>query len=347
MREEVHMYFCTLFDVQYIEQGILLYQSMIKYTNHFTLYVIAFDLETEIILENQQYTNLVVIPYSQFETIELKRAKKNRTAREFFWTCSSYAIKYVIEQYNVPHCTYVDSDIYFYQSPIVLLREIIESGSDVGIISHGYGKYPEYEYIARLAGKYCVEFNTFFNNENGKKVLDWWCKQCLLLCTEKPDGIHFGDQKYIEEFAKRFNGIFEYNNKGAGIAPWNISRFVLDKEVIKDKDTKENIAIVFYHFHHLHFLSEHKADIEINVRPGKVDKRLVKMIYLPYIQEYTKVNEMLNTNYENFFYKKEYKCKQSTPRKIWDFLTCESSVYFLLRKIYRYLFRRRNDFISF
>lgn len=57
-------------------------------------------------------------------------------------TCSSSTILYVLDNYDVDHCTYIDADLYFCASPQILLDEMDESES-VLITPHRYT--PQYD----------------------------------------------------------------------------------------------------------------------------------------------------------------------------------------------------------
>lgn len=83
--------------------------------------------------------------------------------------------------------------------------------------------------VERHVGTYCVEFNTFVNDARGRAVLDWWAEQCLNWCFYTPDvdAPAYGDQKYLNEFPKRFPGVFVCEDWGVGMAPWNADRLKL------------------------------------------------------------------------------------------------------------------------
>lgn len=342
------MIFCTLFDSNYLDRGLVMYESMEKNMDNFVLYVIAFDEKCAEILLDRKLEHMVVIPYEEFEDDTLRQAKMNRDRKEFIWTCSGYSIKYILEHYQVPQCTYIDADMFFYDSPKVLFNQMEKNKSDVGIIAHGFGNHPEYKIMEKETGKYCVEFNTFYNNENGRNVLNWWVSQCLNCCTGMPDGEHFGDQKYLDEFKRRFIRVYEHNEIGAGVAPWNLDRFTCEKNSkIKDKKTKEISKIIFCHYHSLEFIGENTVNINVFIRPGRHDKKLVYQLYRPYVSRLVAVRKMLTEKYGiSWNSKKEYIEKGNRCAMIKDFLTSEPNFIFLIRKIVRFIFNKKLDFIT-
>lgn len=335
--------YCTIFNKSYISRGIVLYESLERCCNNFLLYIIAFDKETENYLLAKNYNNLIVVPYEEFEDDRLREAKSNRTAKEYFWTCGCYSIKYVLEHYNVNHCTYIDADMYFYNNPISIYNEFLESKCSVGIISHRYPNYMEYKYIASKNGKYCVEYNTFKNDEEGLKVLNWWCDSCLECCSEHSDGIHFGDQKYIEEFSKISNSIYEYNDPGCGVAPWNISDYKYSDNKLMYKKSNEKVKLYFYHFHGMNIVNENSAEMKVLVRPGKHDFKLLKKLYIPYAKKIISEEELVKNEIDFGLQNNNISLKN-----MWmSFLFGESNIILAIRKIYRYVLFYRKDRLLF
>lgn len=166
------MNFCTLFDSNYIDRALVMYDSLEDTGDDFTLYVIAFDDKCYDALCALALPHMSVISYDEFEDNSLRNARNNRTKREFIWTCSGYSIRYIMKRYDLPDLTYIDSDLYFYGSPRHALQSFLASGCDAAIIPHNYSKNPENIYTAKQCGKYCVEFNSFKNTPNGMAILD-------------------------------------------------------------------------------------------------------------------------------------------------------------------------------
>ena len=65
-----------------------------------------------------------------------------------------------------------------------------------------------------------------------------------------------GDQKYLDDWPKKYNSCHIIKNLGAGIAPWNYSKY---KIIQKDKlITINNVKLIFYHFHQFQILENNK-----------------------------------------------------------------------------------------
>ena len=340
------MNFCTLFDIKYLDRALLMYESLMRTCEDAHLYVVAFDNACYITLLSMALPGMTVISYDEFEDDDLRRAKSNRSPREFFWTCSGSCIRYVIKKFELEACTYIDSDLYFYGSVRPAVEKFISSGCDVAIISHRYSNHPENDYNARMYGIYCVQFNTFRNTANGMRILNWWIDRCLELCPgEAVDGL-FGDQKYIEQFAERFEGIYEYNDFGLGIAPWNIDDYVLNGDYVENRNTHETGKILFYHFHSLDVFPDGGSNIRVFIRPGKHDRALVESLYIPYMTELIKKRRDISEKFGLLEADRQEKGEKLHEGELWMFLTCEPNIVFLIRKIWRYLRYKKMDYIN-
>ena len=124
---EMDCVFCTLFDSNYLDKGITLYQSMERCMDDFRLYVFAFDDVCYEILNKENYSHMVLISLKEFETAELLEVKGKRTKAEYCWTCTPWIIKHVLDYYNEPICTYIDADMEFFSSPQCVFDEMREN----------------------------------------------------------------------------------------------------------------------------------------------------------------------------------------------------------------------------
>jgi hypothetical protein len=222
--------FCTLFDANYLARGLVTYESLMSVTEGSAhLYVFAFDDLCLTTLRAMNLPNLTVISLAEFEDEDLLRIKPTRSRGEYCWTCTSSTIRYCIRTFDLPHCTYIDADMVFYQNPQVLLDEMPPT-ANVLITEHRYT--PQYD-KSKLSGKYCVQFMYFDNSENGQTVLNWWRDRCLEWCFNRHEDGKFGDQKYLDDWLTRFQGVHSLQHLGGGLAPWNVQQF--DFQWIKNK----------------------------------------------------------------------------------------------------------------
>ena len=115
--------YCTLFNVNYMSRGINLYNSLLKVSNNFRLYIFAFDNLSYDYLVNLNLKKTIIISLKDFEDSQLKRVKKSRTKTEYFWTCTGSTVLYLFKRYQIKSCTYLDADLYFYKNPKILIKE--------------------------------------------------------------------------------------------------------------------------------------------------------------------------------------------------------------------------------
>ena len=344
------MVFSTLFNSGYLDKGLALLQSLRETAGkNFRLYVVAFDDKCYDILSQFVDDNLIVISLEEFETPTLLKVKQTRTEQEYCWTCSCHTIKYVIETYEESQCTYIDADMYFYQNPQILFDEIERSGCDVSIIEHGFVPCKENQRLMRFSGKYCVEFNTFFATENGMNILNWWCERCIECCTSKADGIFLGDQKYLEDWLERFNGVHVLQNAGAGIAPWNLARYRYvgrkDNDImLEDKLNGERFLIVFYHYQMMKYYAANTVDIGVSLYPWRVSCKLRDAVYVEYLKILKKYRNIVREEHD-FDMDSElgFSDKFSYVELMATMIKGAESPGIALQRVFRLIFRKRND----
>ncbi len=273
--------FCTLFDINYLPQGLLMYESLKKNCDDFHLYIFAFCDESLKKLKQLDDKNITIISLKEFEDTELLNVKSSRTKGEYCWTCTSSVILYCLKHFSLESCTYLDADLCFYSNPQILLEEM--GNKSVLITEHRYSS--QYNQ-AEKSGKYCVQFVTFKNNEKGLEVLNWWRERCLEWCYNRVEDGKFGDQKYLDDWLSRFDCVYSLKNLGGGLAPWNLQQYkILEK---KGKIFVNNDELIFFHFHNLKFLLNNSLDLEA-LKSYDI-KKVFNLLYLPYLKKYKKLN---------------------------------------------------------
>jgi len=295
--------FCTLFDSNYFSRGLTLYNSLLVHCEDFHLFIFAFDNECFIKLSNLQLEKSTIICLSEFEDSELLKIKPDRTKAEYCWTCTSSTILYCIEHFKLDNCTYIDADICFYSNPQIIFDEIGDSA--IALTDHNYTKL--YDHSA-TSGRFCVQFVYFNNTENGIKALHWWRDACIEWCYARLEDGKFGDQKYLDDWAQRFENVHVVKNLGVGVAPWNIQQFNIfksdnDQILLTNRKTNEQINTVFYHYHALKYKQFNRI-VEIAPTKYKIETTVNKLIYRPYIEsllriENTDNNEQIEIVFKN------------------------------------------------
>jgi hypothetical protein len=290
-----------------------MYESLKMHTMDFHLYIFAFDDPAFDILNKINPEKTTVIPLHEFEDQDLLEIKNTRTKAEYCWTCTPSTVKYVIEKYNVPQCTYIDADLIFYSDPAVLIEELLMSGKNVLITEHRFSAIPKL-YEEKRGGRFCVQFVTFTNEKSSLMVLEKWRLQCIDWCYARYEDGKFGDQKYLDDWPVRYDNIHILQHPGGGIAPWNSSQYIFTATdnsingVIRK--TRKSFRVIFYHFQYVKLLENSMVDTGWYPIPQKI-KRL---FYFPYLEKISKIEKMLVLNFPG--YKTGY--TRTAPRNFKD-----------------------------
>ena len=279
------MFFCTIFDSNYLDKALVMLKSLYICSPESIVYVLAFDDKSEEFLDKKKLKNVVTIGLKQVETPEITALKERRSKAEYIWTFTPVFIEYVMENFKVEYCTYIDVDMYFYSDPQILLDELVMKKKSVGLMEHRFRNTANGRKQLKN-GKYCVEFNTFKNDFNGRRLLSLWKELCIEECSLEKT---VGDQGYISNWGEEFpNIVHEYQNFGGGVAPWNLSRYRLIRKknktyVIENGRKKE---LIFYHFQGMAYQGNDKVKMGvICIDNGFVPRKYIRYLYYPYLQK--------------------------------------------------------------
>lgn len=266
------MNFCTLFDSYYLHKGMALYLSLERVTQDFHLYVMAFDKESYDELNSFGFKHMTVELLDDFETPELKAVKPTRNKAEYCWTAGPSVIYHFLTKYMLDKITYLDSDLFFLSSPEIIEQEA--GNSSVVITEQGISG----ESAARY-GKYCVQYLTFRNDKDGLGALTWWRDKCIEWCFQIMEPTRYADQKYLDEFPKRWKNVCVLKNLGAGIAPWNMRRYKYNDNTL----TYHGVSwpFVFFHMHGVVVTIKDNVLTAASVHHA-LNKEVTSLFYEPY-----------------------------------------------------------------
>ena len=257
------MHFCTLFDSNYISKGIAMYMSLQQVESDFVLYVMAMDRKCHDMLTSLGFDKIRVECINDIDDSRLWDAESNRSRAEFCWTCGSYVTDYFLHKYSLPDIVYLDSDLMFFSSPRILYDELESRNASIGLAPHFMR--------SETFGKYCVQFVYFKHDDDGCEALRWWRDECLKWCYNKLEDGRFGDQKYLDSFHLRFRNVVDIENRGCGVAYWNLSDYDFEKH-----------HTVFFHYSGL---NAKVAGETLNVRYSfYVTRRVMASFIRPYAE---------------------------------------------------------------
>ena len=307
------MSYCTLFDCNYLDKGIVMIDSLMRQKTGENIYILCMDSKTSTVLQDYYDEGIVIISKADFfeHYPELYNLEKERTRGELCWSCTALIIKFILTNYKEKICTYVDSDICFYSNPAVMREEMENDNCSVQVVPHNFPPNVYGKIIQKNNGKNCVQFNTFTDDDKSLKLLDKWIQQCMTECSVSSGG----DQRYTSEWGS-LDYVNESKNLGAGVATWNISRFVLtDKSahLIKDRYTKKIYKLVFYHFHQIVYTDRNNICVHAKDQSLRVDNCLADYLYCEYIYKTEMVKRCIKEKYgfEPMCYNSERKSKSS------------------------------------
>ncbi len=241
-------HYCTYFDTHYMLRGLTLYRSLQAHAGEFTLWVLCCDDLAFDNLEKLAQPDLKPVRLSEVEAFEprLMDAKSNRSHVEYLWTLSPIWPLYLLNHDpQIETIVYLDADLFFYASPAPVFEEI--GAASISIFSHRH--LPEDLYLAGN-GIYNVGWCGFRRDETALKCLNKWREQCLEWCYANSDTGLYGDQKYLDEWPELYgDNLCVIEHVGAGIAPWNWTRYRFEQR--GDTLFCDGEPLIFFHFHGL------------------------------------------------------------------------------------------------
>jgi hypothetical protein len=228
--------FCTLFDVNYLSRGLVLYRSLRAVSPASTLRVFCMDDQTQVLLERLALPGLAVVRLDELESydVQLRAIKPTRSQIEYCWTATPSVCLYSLEREpELQMITYLDADLMFFQDPAPVFDEL----DDGSILLTPHGTPP---------GGYIVQFMPFRRDERAFTALQWWRERCLEWCYDRSEGDRFGDQAYLDDWPERFEGVRVLRHPGAAAGPWNDSSCSFRRE--GGGVTVNGRPLIFYHY---------------------------------------------------------------------------------------------------
>ena len=238
-------FFCTCFDQHYLSRGLALHASLIAHCPGFKLWVVCLDAECLDILSRMRLKNTELIPLSEVERADegLRQAKSGRSRIEYYFTCTpSILLHLLTRRPEADLLTYLDADLFFFSDPAPIYEEM--GARSIGIFGH---RFSEHHRSREQYGIYNVGWLSFRKDGNSLDCLRWWRERCLEWCFDRVEEGRFADQKYLDEWPGRFQGVAVLDHKGAGLAPWNMENYSLRRQ--DGKIFVDGAELVFFHFH--------------------------------------------------------------------------------------------------
>lgn len=294
-RNEVY-HFCTIVSEEYLVKGLALYESLKNQCDNFHLWICCVDDPSYLILSNMKLSNASILSVAEIETLEYQQVKQTRTLKEYCWTLKPQLSLYVLDNFKeIDRLVYCDADIYFFSHP----KPLFDEWGKYSIFMCSQRGTPE---LTRRYGIYQAGLLGFRQDENSKKILNWWKDRCLEWCFDEEDleWNRWGDQKYLEHIPFLFENIKIIRNIGVNAAPWNLVMNNL-YNIHKNDDVVrlDEVDLVIYHFGSLLILNEEEFDLW-QIERLSFTKEMIDYIYVPYIQHLQQIrfSQMEDVNFQ-------------------------------------------------
>jgi hypothetical protein len=264
---------CTYFDRGYLAQGLALWASLARHDASAVLWVLALDDETAGVLCDLREPRLRVLTLAELLAADsaLAAVQAGRSRSEFIFTLTPCLTRHLLRAHpEIERLTYLDADLFFFSDPAPIWREL--GDGSVLMVAHGY---PAWHDDAARYGRFNVGVLVFRDDANGRACLDWWRTQCLASCALTADGTRYGDQKYLDEWPRRFAGVVESRHPGVNVAPWNWARHRF--ELCNDGVRVDGEPLIVFHFAQFRRVSGSWFDsgqLEYGIMPLRLRSRL-------------------------------------------------------------------------
>jgi hypothetical protein len=270
--------FCTLFDSNYAFKAVAMHRSLLATGADFHLTAFCFDEQVKPLIDSLGLPNLSTVALADLEAFDTEFAstKADRTPVEYCWTATPAVPLYVLgTRPEVQEITYLDADLLFFRDPEPLFEEM--GDASVLITPHRYA--PEYR-EQEINGIYNVQFLVFRRDDRGMEALQWWHDRCVEWCYYRLEDGKLGDQKYLDDWPERFDGVHELEHKGGGLAPWNVTQYDVRADgsrVLVDDD-----ELVFFHYHRVQLAED--GDHRWQPPGYRIDENVERLVYKPYLE---------------------------------------------------------------
>lgn len=271
--------FCTYFDHRYLPRGLALYSSMVRHCQPFELFVLCMTEECYRILDSFALRGVIPLRLDELEAhdADLCNVKNHRSLIEYYFTCGPALIAWLLERDpSIEVLTYLDADLYFFQSPKPIF-DAFENFSTL-IVPHNFSRGNEQQ---RVFGLYNVGWVCFRADAEGLACLRWWRRSCIEWCRDIPEDGRYADQKYLEQFPKRFARVQITRHPGVNLAPWNIDNYRFS--VGSDNEPRvEDVPVIFFHFHGLRRIASFLWCTH-HIYGAAPNRRMRASLYAPYL----------------------------------------------------------------
>lgn len=272
--------FCTYFDHWYLPRALALAESLQRHRPGARLWALCLTELCYEVLKRLAPTGVEPLPLADLEHADpdLRSVREHRSVTEYYFTCTPALVRHVLQRDpDADSITYLDADLFFFSDPEPLFEEL--GPGSIGIIAH---RFPPRLRELQRHGVFNVGWVTFRRDDRGEACLRSWREQCLEWCHDRLEPDRYAEQKYLDAWPTRFDGVVVLNHPGANLAPWNIDthRVTFDGSAV----CVDQRPLLFYHAHGL------RHGVGADWEPGldaygvPLSDVLARHVYEPYLR---------------------------------------------------------------
>lgn len=278
---QARRYYCTLFDQNYLARGLALHASLTAHDQGSILVALCLDDTTFRVLSSLQRPGLRPLSLAALEQsdADLAATRASRSAAEYYFTCKSGLMRHVLGQDpDAVRVTYLDSDLYYFDSPAAIEAEI--GGSSVALTPH---RFPSRLRAWARYGDFNAGWISVSGDDEGREFLEWWRCRCIASCSIALAGERFADQGYLNQVPRLFRRSHVVEHLGANVGPWRIAEHRVERQ--GDRVMLDDHPLVFYHFHQLRRVCWRLYDSGLSGYGARMSRALRELVYRPYLDE--------------------------------------------------------------
>lgn len=244
MNENARINACTLFDSNFMYQGLTMINSAIKNSKLIINWtILALDEITFDTLCDLNLPNTSIVNIESLRDEELSGLKNLRNWNELCWTAASCLLSKVVEKSQTGEISvYIDADCFFYGDISKSINELFLR-SEITIHAHNFS--PDRIHWIKKSGIYNVGLVGGKKGPEFQQCLERWRRQVLNECVVDQDAGKCGDQTYLNEWPDLYSHLSVMNSSHSGLGPWNLNNYKLQSiKMAPFNDTEKLFFII-------------------------------------------------------------------------------------------------------
>jgi hypothetical protein len=181
--------------------------------------------------------------------------------------------------------------VFFFDDPGAI-REELGNGSILVIEAQRSPRWRARADPLNRKGTYNVGLLQFRRTTAAFACLRRWRERCIEWCFDRVKPDRFGDQRYLDEWPTRYEGVVVSEHRGVGLAPWNLENHRLS--YTGGRTWVDADPLLLYHFSGLRLITPWLYDP--GLRPYGIDMGPVTKhhIYVPYVRELRRTRQLIH-----------------------------------------------------